>query len=310
MISMRVAIAFAFFIVLISWSTAPLAIKWSNLDFSPAGASAARMTLAALSFSLLAWMLRKPLKIANLPVYIAGAAGLIPSTLLAYYGANYVNSAVIAIVNGVSPFVTAFASILILRENPFNLLRVLGATLSVLGLLVIFQEQLSWREDAWIGVLLVLISSISFAVSSVVVRRLYHPEIDILEHTAGVHLITAPVVLLAWWIEGAHLPEAPGWQSIGAIIYLGLVISIFGSLAYNWMLRHASLATVVMIPLVVPLLALYVGRALGREPLTGQLLMGTLMIVCALALYEWSRLGKALRQGMRALRRRVSPPSA
>jgi len=69
-----------------------------------------------------------------------------------------------------------------------------------------------------------------------------------------------------------------------AMVYLILVGSFVGFIAYSWLLKHARPAVATSYAFVNPVLAVALGALLAAEPLTWQTLAATPLVAGAVAL--------------------------
>ena len=121
----------AYLLVILIWSTTPLAIHWSNSSLSFVAAITLRMALALPLCFVLMSILREPL-IRNKRdwlAYAASALGLFPNMLLVYWAAQFISSGLMSVMFGVYPFFVGVFSLLIMRENPFTPIKVLALVL-------------------------------------------------------------------------------------------------------------------------------------------------------------------------------------
>jgi drug/metabolite transporter (DMT)-like permease len=74
------------------------------------------------------------------------------------------------------------------------------------------------------------------------------------------------------------------WGAAGSFVYLLIVGSLVGFVAFNWLLGHVPATLVSTYAYVNPLVALVVGWLLGGEELTVQILIGMVIILAGVAL--------------------------
>lgn len=279
--------AAAFVTVILVWSTTPLAIKWSNGGFSPIAAVSARMMLALAIAVALCLLVRRSLPFSrkNLRVYIAASLGVFPNMLLVYWAAQYVSSGQISVLFALSPFFIGVFSILLLKENPFSMLRVLAFCLAIAGLTVVFYDSFKLNATAIYGVLAMLGSNTLFAFSSVSVKKLSQ-DVPPFEQTLGALTIAVPGFLLSWLLLDRQIPSMPTMQSLGAVIYLALCGSLLGFLALFAVVQRFSVSTMSVIPLVTPAMALILGHQLAGEALGLNTWLGTALVITALLIYD------------------------
>jgi drug/metabolite transporter (DMT)-like permease len=134
------------------------------------------------------------------------------------------------------------------------------------------------------GPILVLGSAASWALGSLVLRH---------QKRAGAHLTVAAfqmvigggtLALIGLVLgEADRLPTHITTGAAGAFLYLLIVGSLVGFVAFNWLLAHVSAAKVGTYAYVNPLIAVVIGWIAGEE-LTVWLVGGILIILTGVAL--------------------------
>lgn len=280
-------VIFAYIFVVFIWATTPLAIQWSNSSLEFITAVTLRMILALVVCVVLMLVFRMPLIKSRrdwLP-FLAGAIGLYPNMLIIYWSAQYVSSGVMAVLLGLYPFAVGFFSLLLLRDNLFNPLRVFALLVALLGLAIINIEQLALGSDSVYGILGVIGSSLLFALSTVWLKAVgaaLHP----LRQSMGVLLLATPAFVLTWYLIDGKIPEAIDMKSLIGVSYLSVAGSVLGYTLFFYVLRHCSMVSVSLIPLLTPVMALSIGALVAKEQVSTMTLCGSIMILFALAMYQ------------------------
>lgn len=292
----------AYALVVLIWSTTPLAIQWSGDSVSFMAAVALRMSTAlGLALIILA-LLRRSLfdKPGVWKVYFAASLGIFPNMPLVYWSAQFIPSGLVAVIFALSPFVTGGLSLLILRQNPFDRYKVLALCVALSGLVIIFWDQLRIDTRAGYGIGGLLMSCLLFGVSSVWLKRL-NEGADAFNQTAGALLFSLPGLLLCWWLMDAELPALVSGKSLAAIAYLATLGSLLGFTLFYFVLTQLSPSAVSLITLITPLLALLLGALAAGERLSGSLLLGAALVVGALLFYlDLAPLWQSLKRGGKA----------
>jgi len=283
--------------VVLVWATTPLAIHWSSDSWSPTSAVTARMLLALLvlgSIYLYAYG-QLPLSRRHLRIYAAAALGLFPNMIFVYHAAQYIPSGLVSLLFGMSPFFIGVLSAFWLRENEYDLRRIVAILIALTGLLVVFSEQMKIDSGSWPGIVLMLASNLCFAASSVLVKR-ESLQVGAWEKTLGSLLCATPLFILYWLAMDAHLPTATSLKSDLAIVYLAVIGSLGGMWCFFKVLNNCSVDRVALIPLMTPALATLLGHLLAHEPLRASQLAGSAAILLGLALYDPAMLARLTRR--------------
>ncbi len=273
--------------VILIWSTTPLGIQWSNSSLSFTEAVAVRMFVASIVCVFLLGLSRKKLIVArsDWKALIAGALGLFPNMVLVYWSAQFVPSGLIAVVLGIYPFLVGVFSFLILRDNPFTYSRVLALLIALAGLALVHWEQLQLGPQAALGIGGIVLSSVFFAASTVWLKRV-GGGIEPLRQLTGALLLSTPFFIATWFFTDGELPTEIDLRSLTGVAYLIFAGSIAGGLAFYYVLNHCKVATVALIPLMTPVLALLVGYVVEGETLSRGAMIGSGLIVFSVAVYQ------------------------
>ena len=280
--------------IVLIWSTTPLAIKWSSEEVGFLFGLSARMLLGVVICLMLIALLRQPIKWhrAARHTYLASGLGLYFAMMCVYWGAQHISSGLVAVVYGLLPMLTFFVSAIVLDDSLRQPAKVLGALLGFVGLLVVFNPQDGISAMAVAGVAAVLASALIHSFSMVWVKRI-GAEISALSVTCGGLLVAVPLYLCTWVVFDGQLPEVVSEKTISAIIYLGVMGSVVGFIAFYYALRHVSANAIALLTLITPVLALGLGYWFNQEPLSPEIITGAVLIILGLALHNWG--GKIFR---------------
>jgi len=281
-------LALAYLTVIVIWSTTPLGIQWSGQGVGYEFGVALRM-LIGLSLLLVIsrlWHLSLPWDKRHLQIYLAGGLPLFLAMSSVYWSAQFIPSGWISVIFGLTPFLTSIFARIMLAENSFTSGKTLGMILGLLGLIVIFAESLDLQPLAWLGVLAVCFSSMIHSFSSVLIKKL-KPTISAISVTTGSLIIATPLFCLNSLTRG--LPDQIPMQSLGAIVYLGIMGSAIGFPLYFYCLKNLHAERVALITLITPVTALLLGNWLNDELISQRIWLGTLLVLAGLAIYEYGK---------------------
>ena len=277
-------------LVVLIWSTTPLAIKWSNTGFTPLTAITLRIGLSWL-IALVVCLSFRRFNIGfvrNWRLYASGSLGIFPGLVLVYLSAEYIPSGMISVLFGMSPFLTALLSSWVLKAKPMLPYQwgALGIALS--GLLLIFADQLNTDLKGVIGIFLLIGAVVVFSTSAVLVKR-WATEADPLSQLTGSLTWATPLLFFSWLIVDGNIPNQWHYQSFYSVVYLAVLGSFVGFIAYYYLLQRVSVVVVSMVPMITPMLALILGLTLNNEPLTVRLMIGSGLILTGLGIFIFGK---------------------
>jgi len=282
-------VSVAYLIVILIWSTTPLGIVWSSESVSPTMAVLLRMLIAAS----LGWgvvLIKKihlPWHRKALTLYGYSSIGIVGGMLLAYMAARHLPSGTMSLIFGLAPIISGLLAQKILNEAKFSFIRKIAMFISLFGLGLVCSENIAFNQDSLFGLAYVLAAVFFFSLSGVMNKSVdinIHP----LATTVGSLLVSVPLFVIAWLILDGTLP-IDTWQarSIFAIIYLGVIGSLVGFVAYFYVLQKLDASTVALITMITPVIALSLGAFLNDEVISMNLVYGAIFVMTGLGLYQW-----------------------
>lgn len=279
----------SFFIVVAIWSTTPLGIVWSSESMSPTLAVFLRMLIALIIGIPLAKLLniRTPWDRSAVTVYGVSAIGVYGGMMLSYFAAQHIPSGLLSLIFGTSPMISGLLAQRILNEPKFDGKKWTAVLISLLGLYLVCERQLDNLTGVSISLLLVFAAVFCFCLSGVLIKKT-SANLPPMATTLGCLTIVTPLYFITWLIvDGSFTPTEWSQRSIIAIAYLGVFGSLIGFLAYFHVLQKLAASTVALITLQTPILALFLGAWLNDEPVDGKVIVGALLVVVALGLFQF-----------------------
>lgn len=275
------------------WSTTPLTIKWSGEGGGYLFGITARMLIGtALAVMLVLWRNGGlPISRKALEVYFAAGMAIFGAMLPVYWGAQYIPSGLISVIFGLTPIATAWMAARMLQEQSLGASKMAGALLGVCGLVVIFWQQLQVGAHAVWGMAAVLFSVILHSLSAVWIKKI-DARLSALSVTSGGLLVALPMFLLAYALSGNGLPEELSARTFWSIVYLGVMGSVVGFVAYYYVLEQLSTSTVSLITLMTPAAAVWLGGVFNNEQPGVSVWLGTALVLIGLILHQWGSILK------------------
>ena len=278
----------AFLLVVSIWSTTPLAIQFSTLGSSFNFGVASRMLLGLIICFILLIIKRQKLSTSKIAIsnYIYAGLGVFVTMSLVYYSSQFIPSGIISVVFGLTPIITGVFAYLLLKEDFYKLNKIIGLILGILGLVVIFNHSLRYETSMLYGLLSVTLAMVFQAFISVKLKQV-NAHISALETTTGALIVSVPLFFLSFALTDGNLPDVITEKAILSIIYLAIFGSVIGFMSYYYLIRHSSVRTVGIVPLVTPVFALLLGSVFNNETLTFMQLNGIILVLIGLGIYEY-----------------------
>lgn len=292
--SIKLALAFA--AIYLVWGSTYLAIRYAVETIPPLVTAGIRHTIAGSI--LLAWAYARGYR----PRREHWGAGLVLGALFFLIGHGSLHWAEQHVASGLAALLIATEPMFILvlawmsGQQKISRLSALGLAVGVVGVAILTGAEISARNTSLIGMLAVLLGSLSWAAGVVISPRLKLPT-DALARTAVPLVCGAVMLLIAAGLTGEF--HALHWSAVSLKSIFGLAyLIIFGSIvaftAYTWLLQRCPPTLVATHTYANPVVAVLLGWLLASEPLTPRVAMASVAILGAIVL---------IRRGERATER-------
>jgi drug/metabolite transporter (DMT)-like permease len=286
----------AYFIVILIWSTTPLAIQWSAVGVGFAFAVMARMVIGlVVSLLILAlWREPPPLHARARRSYMVGGLGLFGAMVLTYWGARFIPSGLVSVLYGLAPILTGVLARLWLDEDALTPSKWAGMALGLTGLVVIFGGSHDLGgPDAVMGLAALLVAVLIYSATMVGLKRI-GDDSPPLATTAGTLAVSLPLFMAVWAVADGHAPTALNGRAGMAILYLGLFGSVIGFALYYHVIKHMETGQVALITLITPVIALLLGHWANGEVITARVWAGVACVGLGLVMHQWGVFGARL----------------
>jgi drug/metabolite transporter (DMT)-like permease len=280
-------IGIAFLAVTLIWGSTPITVQWSQIGVGHLFAVTARMAIGVLMFLLLLpWLQRQPPPPGRLlPVALVSGASIFLSMSCVYWGARFVPSGLISVLYGLGPMLTGILAASWLGE-PFPLHKLLGSLLGIGGLMLFFFHKEMLGEHALIGIAVIVLSVLIYAAGNIGIKR-WNQGVPPPWVAAGSLWVAFPMFLLVLLLSDTPWPTQISVRSAASILYLGVVANGVGFICFYYLLSRVSAANATLVTLTAPAVALWIGAAFNQEEIHSGLLLGTLLILGGLSLFQW-----------------------
>ncbi len=270
------------------WGSTWLFIKLGLNDLPPLTFAGIRFVIAAMILFALITLRRVPFPNNRRDWMFLALTGILSFSLnygLVFWGEQYISSGLAALLQSTLPAFGLIIAHFYLPQERMTLPRMAGVLLGVVGVGVIFSNQLqvSGPRALWGSAALVL-SAFCAAYANVLVKA-YGLNLQPAVLAAGQMLFgLIPLLLIGIPLEGNPLnfhwtPMA--WISM---LYLAIVGTVIAFLLYYWLMHNMDVTKTMLIALVTPVVAVVLGMLVLKEELNWRTLVGGAMIMSGIGL--------------------------
>jgi len=298
-----IKLALAFVAIYVIWGSTYLAIRYAVETIPPLVAAGIRHSIAGGIMLTWAWLRGfRPTRQQWLAGLVVGALFFLVGHGTLHWAEQYVGSGLAALLIATEPM---FILVLgwLMGQQKISRLSALGLGLGVVGVAMLTGAELTVKGSSLLGLLAVLLGSLSWSAGVVISPRLKLPS-DALGRTALPTICGAVMLLIAAGVSGEF--QSTHWVSISTRSVLGLAYLItFGSVvaftAYTWLLQRCPPALVATHTYANPVVAVILGWLLASEPLTMRVVLASVAILGAIML---------IRRGERSAQAKYPPALA
>jgi drug/metabolite transporter (DMT)-like permease len=281
-----IKLALAFVAIYVIWGSTYLAIRYAVETIPPLVAAGIRHSVAGGIMLIWAyWRGFRPTRQQWVAGLALGALFFLIGHGSLHWAEQYVGSGLAALLIATEPMFILLLGWM-MGQQKISLLSALGLGLGVVGVAMLTGAELTVKGSSLVGLLAVLLGSLSWSLGVVVSPRLKLPS-DALGRTALPTLCGALLLLIAAGATGEF--RETHWSSITvrSLFGLGYLIT-FGSViaftAYTWLLQRVPPALVATHTYANPVVAVILGWLLAREPLTLRVVLASMAILGAIVL--------------------------
>lgn len=280
-------------ILCLIWGTTWLFIKVGLEDLPPLTFASIRFVLALLIVGLLIPALKIRFPKTKSEWRLLAITGFLQFTInysLVFWSELYITSGLAAVLQATIPVFGLALAWIYLPEEKITWLKVIALLTGVVGVGVIFFEQLYVNSFwAFAGSVAIVVGAYAAAHASILIKAkgssLHPASIVFGQMFCGV----IPVIVIALIKEGNPLVHHYTVSAVVSVLYL----TIFGTIAafwlYYWLLSRIESTKAMTIALVTPLIAVLFGAVFLNESLLPQTLFGSVLILGSVSLIVFRR---------------------
>lgn len=211
---------------------------------------------------------------------------LLPFSLL-LWGMTELASGLAAILNATTPIFTMIVAHLFTEDEKINFNKLVGIVLGVLGVAVLIgfdflaQDLLLWPTLAC------LTAALSYAVAMLFARQFKRRDICPCQGAFGQVTVTSLLLLpFVYFIDLPNVIALPSEQALIALLCLGVLSTGLASVLFFTLIQNTGATNSVLVTLLVPVSAVFIGYMAFGEILRQQHFLGMAIIGFALLLID------------------------
>jgi drug/metabolite transporter (DMT)-like permease len=218
-----------------------------------------------------------------------GIVGITLPNLFQNYGMTMTSAHLSSIIQASGPIFTIIMAVIILKE-PLGANKVLGAAIALSGtLLLVTSSGVGFEESMFLGNFLVLMSAISYAVSSIMSKKIlekYDPM-----STATLSIFLGTVILAVFSIVESPFEKVPAISlySWNLIVILALFPGSFALLAWYWILKTSEVSRIILFIYLIPVFATAIAYFWPGEIITLSTIFFAALIICGVAIAQYEK---------------------
>jgi drug/metabolite transporter (DMT)-like permease len=294
----------AFASVAIIWGTTWVAIKLSLQGYPPVTGAMLRFVFGIAMLGLYARVTRLSLVLPRHTIVWVAVTAFLVYVIdygLVYWGEQYLNAGVTAILFAVVPLATTLGSAFAFRTERFRYRQLAGIFVGLLGIVAVFLDPLvatGFSVKVTLAAVAIVVAAMAAAFNIVIAKR----------HLMLIGAVPLTLHQMLWGTLGLGIISAISgeWRhvhySLGAtlaVLYLGLAGSAVAFVMYYSLLRTMRASTLSTISYVTPLVAVFSGWIILDESISLRVGSGVVAIFVGLATIECDGLLAILRRSSR-----------
>jgi drug/metabolite transporter (DMT)-like permease len=270
------------------WGSTWLFIKLGLEDLPP-------LTFAGIRFAISCAILFGIIKFRHISLPSArtewsllALTGILSFTLnygLLFWGEQYISSGLAALLQATIPAFGLVIAHFYLPGERITPAKTVGIVLGIIGVGVVFSQQLSVAGGrAFAGCVALVLSSMFVAYSNVLVKARGRKLDPAILAWGQMFFGLIPLLIIGIPMEGSPFSFHWTWMAVVALLYLAVVGSVVAFLLYYWLVRNMDVTKSMLIALVTPVVAVLLGTVVLHEELSWRTMVGGAMIIGGIGL--------------------------
>ena len=272
-------------IAAVAYGTNPLgALFLYQEGFNPPSVIFYRFTFAVVILAIILLVQKVPFKITKYEFKVLLSLGVLfaASALSLYTSFKHLDSGVASTILFAYPVMVAVIMAVFFKERA-SMVMILSIVLSVIGILLLYQGDGEAKMSLW-GVILVLISSLTYAVYIVVVNRT-QISMPPFKMTFYIMMFAAIIIgIYSFCVPGSRIMPIPSWTAFGWICMVAIVPTIIAMTMLNIGILNAGSTPTAILGALEPVTAVCISVLVFDGLFTPRLVCGIVLILAAVLL--------------------------
>lgn len=279
-------VAVLYALICLIWGSTWLAIKVGLVGVPPFLAAGLRFLLSASIVGLVLAARRRPIELTRDDKVCVLSLGLLLFWLdyaCVYWAELYISSGLTAVLFSTMPLMTALLSAFWTRNEELSARKVAGILVGVAGTALLFWPHQRLGVMHALGMLSTLTGSLCAAINLVVMKKHGRHSDPFVLNFLGMGLGAVCLLLMSSALERWTMIE---WtrSNVLAILYLSLFGSVIAFSAYYYLIKRMDATIVSLSMLIIPIVALALGRAFLHETVTPAAVLGIVTILAGVGI--------------------------
>jgi drug/metabolite transporter (DMT)-like permease len=199
---------------------------------------------------------------------------------LLFWGEQYISSGLAALLQATIPVFGLVIAHFYLPGERMTWPRIFGVVFGVLGVGIVFSNQLSIANGKALGGCVALVVGSACAAHSNVLVKARGQKLDPAILAAGQMFFgLIPLLIVGIPLEGNPLKFHWTPVAIFSMFYLALVGSVIAFMLYYWLVHNMDVTTTMLVALVTPVVAVVLGMIVLHEEMNWRTIVGGAMIM-------------------------------
>lgn len=217
----------------------------------------------------------------DLPTLLLLSSFYIISSVFLLWGYKFMPSGVATTIHFMYPVVTTVIMMLFFREKN-SVARSLAVLMAIAGVYSLSYSESKGETDL-LGVVIVLISAVGYALYLVAVGQRKNQSLKGLKLTFYVFLFST-IILLAGMLSTGNMHPIPDYTTAGNLLLLAIIPTIVSNLTLIEAIKYIGATRTSVLGAMEPVTAVVVGIAVFGETFTVSIAIGIMLIVSAVTI--------------------------